>query len=223
MSIPLKVATCAATVTLTLVPGVAEAAEEGRPALPGGSHGGKPHQQAGAGLKARTSMGRTLHNRQARATLNAQLLAALQRAARRHRARLEARWQQRADRAVGFAKSQRGKPYVWGGTGRRGYDCSGLVQRSWRRAGVSIPRVAAAQYRRIRTKVARSRLRPGDLVFFNHLGHVGMYVGHGRFIHSPRTGRHVTVERLRGYYRKRFVGARRPAWRPLPPIPTHLP
>jgi hypothetical protein len=127
------------------------------------------------------------------------------------RARAFARWQVRADRAVRFAYRQRGKPYRWGGTGPRGYDCSGLVQRAWRAAGVSIPRVTYRQYR-MRPHISRRRLRPGDLVFFHGLGHVGIYVGHGRFIHSPHTGTRVRVERLGGYYRRAFAGAVRPAW-----------
>jgi cell wall-associated NlpC family hydrolase len=116
-----------------------------------------------------------------------------------------------AAKAVRFAYRQRGKPYRWGGTGPNGYDCSGLVQRAWRSAGVHIPRVARSQYRHISTKVRRSRLMPGDLVFFRGLGHVGMYVGRGRFIHSPHPGKTVRVTRLKGYYARGLVGAARPA------------
>jgi uncharacterized protein YycO len=116
-----------------------------------------------------------------------------------------------AAKAVGFAYRQRGKPYRWGGTGPNGYDCSGLVQQAWRAAGVRIPRVARTQYHRISNKVGRARLRAGDLVFFNGLGHVGMYVGRGRFIHSPHPGQTVRVTRLRGYYARDMVGAVRPA------------
>jgi cell wall-associated NlpC family hydrolase len=116
-----------------------------------------------------------------------------------------------AAQAVRFAYRQQGKPYRWGGTGPYGYDCSGLVQRAWRSAGVYIPRVARSQYRRIHRKVRRSRLRSGDLVFFNGFGHVGMYVGNGRFIHSPRAGKTVRVARLRGHYARSMVGAVRPA------------
>ncbi|MFI0453288.1 C40 family peptidase [Actinomadura sp. 6N118] len=136
---------------------------------------------------------------------------------------METQWRRRADRAIEFALAQKGRPYIWGGTGPRGFDCSGLVQQAWRRAGVSIPRVAADQYRKVRHRVGRHRLMPGDLVFFNRLGHVGMYVGASRFIHSPRPGRRVSVDRLRGYYRERYVGAVRPGWRPLPTVPSKLP
>jgi cell wall-associated NlpC family hydrolase len=124
--------------------------------------------------------------------------------------------QDRAARAVRFAFRQRGKPYRWGGTGPYGYDCSGLVQRAWRSAGVRIPRVASTQYRRIHRKIRRSRLRAGDLVFFHGFGHVGMYVGRGRFIHSPRAGMTVRVNRLNGHYARSMVGAVRPirlGWR----------
>lgn len=110
---------------------------------------------------------------------------------------------------------QRGKPYIWGGTGPRGYDCSGLVWRSWRKVGVKLPRTAAAQYRRLRAtgkRVKRRHLRPGDLVFFHGLGHVGMYVGDKKFVHASRRGRPIGVRKLDGYYRRSFVGAARPGW-----------
>ncbi|MFI0447937.1 NlpC/P60 family protein [Actinomadura sp. 6N118] len=149
-------------------------------------------------------------------------LTAMQQAVHEKRARMEAQWQRRADRAVRFALKQRGRPYVYGDTGRRGFDCSGLVQQAWRHAGVSVPRVAATQYRKIRNRVARNKLRPGDLVFFHGLGHVGLYLGKSRFIHAPSTGRRVSIERLNGHYRRSYVGAARPAWKPLPAIPTRI-
>ncbi|WP_433328715.1 NlpC/P60 family protein [Spirillospora sp. CA-294931] len=160
----------------------------------------------------------SLHSRAGRAAL----LASMQHSVRRKRVQMTAQWQRRANSAVSFAYKQRGRPYVWGGTGPHGFDCSGLVQQAWRRGGVTIPRVTHTQYRKIRTRVSLGKLRPGDLVYFNGRGHVGMYVGKNRFIHSPRTGRTVTVERLRGYYKSRFAGAVRPAWRPLPAIPKSL-
>ncbi|HEX2313053.1 MAG TPA: NlpC/P60 family protein [Thermomonospora sp.] len=165
-------------------------------------------------------VGYGFHGR-ASAHLHAHALLARQRAVRQRRARLIAQWQNRADRAVSFALAQRGKPYRWGATGPSAYDCSGLVHRAWRRAGVSIPRVTYDQYRGIRKKVARRNLRPGDLVLFRGLRHVGMYVGGGRFVHAPRPGRTISTERLRGYYARTYVGAVRPAWPRLPEIPTH--
>jgi hypothetical protein len=136
---------------------------------------------------------------------------------RQHRSQRAMSAQDRAAKAVRFAFRQRGKPYRWGGTGPYGYDCSGLVQRAWRSAGVRIPRVASTQYRRIHNKIRRARLRAGDLVFFHGFGHVGMYVGRGRFIHSPRAGTTVRVNRLHGHYARSMVGAVRPlrlGWRP---------
>ncbi|MFG2002332.1 C40 family peptidase [Spirillospora sp. NPDC048911] len=173
--------------------------------------------------QAAEAAGRPMGGRQGGTRLGkAELLASMQQAVRAKRARMEAQWQQRANRAVRFALDQRGRPYVYGDTGRRGFDCSGLVQQAWRRAGVSVPRVAAAQYQRIRNRVARNKLRPGDLVFFHGLGHVGLYLGKSRFIHAPRTGRRISVERLSGHYRASYVGAVRPAWKPLPAIPERI-
>lgn len=101
----------------------------------------------------------------------------------------------RAQSALNFALAQLGKPYIWGGTGPTGYDCSGLMMASWGKAGVSLPRTAAAQYA-AGTSVSTSDLQPGDLVFFYPgITHVGMYIGDGKFIHasSPRTGIKVSV------------------------------
>lgn len=148
-------------------------------------------------------------------------LALVQEEIRHRRAELIADWKSRASRAVRFAYRQRGMPYLWGGTGTGGFDCSGLVQQSWRHAGVRLARMASSQFHTIPTHISSHRLLPGDLVFFNGLGHVGMYVGHGRFIHSPHTGDHVRVAQF-DRYRRTFVGATRPAWHPLPRIPTIL-
>ena len=101
----------------------------------------------------------------------------------------------RAQSALNFALAQLGKPYIWGGTGPPDYDCSGLMMASWGKAGVSLPRTAAAQYA-AGTPVSTSDLQPGDLVFFYPgITHVGMYIGDGKFIHasSPRTGIKVSV------------------------------
>ena len=101
----------------------------------------------------------------------------------------------RAQSALSFALAQLGKPYIWGGTGPTGYDCSGLMMASWGKAGVSLPRTAAAQYA-AGTPVSTSDLQPGDLVFFYPgITHVGMYIGGGRYVHAsnPRTGIKVSV------------------------------
>ncbi|WP_067488487.1 C40 family peptidase [Actinomadura hibisca] len=219
MSIPLRAAACGAVgVALTLTPGVADAASAER-ADSAQVHAG----QTATGVRAeRSRMRAGMHSRRSRAEVHAKMLAALQRAVRKQRAQMIAQWDRRADRAVRHALKQLGRPYVWGGTGPNGFDCSGLMQQAWKQAGVTVPRVSYDQYRKVRTHIARKNLRPGDLVFFNKLGHVGMYVGDQHFVHAPRPGRTVTLEKLRGYYDTGFVGASRPGWKPLPEVPTEL-
>jgi cell wall-associated NlpC family hydrolase len=113
-------------------------------------------------------------------------------------------------RAVSYARRLIGVPYRYGGsTPRSGFDCSGFVSFVYRHLGITLPRSSYGQFG-VGRRVARRLLRPGDLVFFDGLGHVGMYVGRGRFIHSPRSGTRVRIERMVGWYGARFVGARRP-------------
>jgi len=76
------------------------------------------------------------------------------------------------------------------------------------RLGVSLPHNAAAQYS-MGTSVPRDALEPGDLVFFDGLGHVGIYVGGGSFIHAPHTGTVVQISSLSGWYSSEYVGAKR--------------
>jgi cell wall-associated NlpC family hydrolase len=110
----------------------------------------------------------------------------------------------------------RGFPYRWGGTTRRGFDCSGFTKYLYSKVkGVTIPRTAAAQFK-YGKKVSVKDMKPGDLLFFRsrglHVGHVGMYAGNGKMVHAanPRSG--VTVDKLfGGYWGKRLVGVRRPA------------
>jgi cell wall-associated NlpC family hydrolase len=109
---------------------------------------------------------------------------------------------------VALAKRELGVRYVYGGESPSGFDCSGLMQYVYARLGVQIPRVAADQYR-AGPHPSRADLRPGDLVFFDHLGHVGMYVGGGRFIHAPHTGTVVEISSLSGWYSEMYVGATR--------------
>ncbi|MEE1755597.1 C40 family peptidase [Streptomyces sp. SP18CS02] len=97
--------------------------------------------------------------------------------------------------AIGYAKAQLGKPYVWGGTGPRGYDCSGLVMRAWEAAGVALPRTTWDQVRAGRA-TTRSGLAPGDLVITANGGHIQLYIGDGKVIHAPRTGSDITVAPL---------------------------
>jgi cell wall-associated NlpC family hydrolase len=112
-----------------------------------------------------------------------------------------------ASRAVRLARKQLGVPYVWGGASPGGFDCSGLVMWVYGRLGVSLPHNAAALYG-VGRPVARRWLRPGDLLFFSGLGHVGMYIGRGRMIHAPQSGRTVEIQSL-AMRRGSFVGARR--------------
>ncbi|MFF0433192.1 NlpC/P60 family protein [Streptomyces sp. NPDC004327] len=99
----------------------------------------------------------------------------------------------RAAAAIAFAEAQLGKPYVWGATGPSAYDCSGLTQAAWRAAGVSLPRTTYTQIN-AGTRVSRSELAPGDLVFFySGISHVGLYIGGGRMIHAPRPGAPVRI------------------------------
>jgi cell wall-associated NlpC family hydrolase len=128
----------------------------------------------------------------------------------RKRAARAALQRARASKAVAVAKKQIGDPYRYGATGPGSFDCSGLVQYAWRKAGVKLPRVASSQFARVRKKVSWRNLQPGDLMFFNGLGHVGMYVGKGRMIHSPRTGERVRIDKLSGWRKASFVGAVRP-------------
>jgi len=106
-----------------------------------------------------------------------------------------------------------GAPYRFGGASLEGFDCSGLVLYTHGQLGLAVPRTAAAQQRAARP-VAPAELEPGDLVFFrlggSDVDHVGVYVGGGRFVHAPRTGRPVIADALDDpYYGRRFAGAGR--------------
>lgn len=112
--------------------------------------------------------------------------------------------------AIDFAYSKIGVPYLWGGTGPNGYDCSGLTQAAWASAGVSIPRTTYSQYE-LPNAVAWEDIQPGDILFFfPDLGHNGLYVGNGLMVHAPSSGKTISEVRLADYWAGQFVGARRP-------------
>jgi peptidoglycan DL-endopeptidase CwlO len=110
---------------------------------------------------------------------------------------------------VGIAMQYLGIPYRWGGSSpSTGFDCSGFTMYVFSQVGVSLPHNAAMQYG-YGSAVSRSELQPGDLVFFNGLGHVGIYIGGNQFVHSPHTGDVVKVSSITGWYEDTWYGARR--------------
>ena len=108
-----------------------------------------------------------------------------------------------AQAAIAFARAQLGEPYRWGAAGPSSWDCSGLTMGAWSAGGKSLPHYSVAQYQQS-TPISASELQPGDLVFWgsssssSSIYHVALYVGDGRIIHAPRTGRPVTEESM--YY-----------------------
>ncbi|WP_433313381.1 NlpC/P60 family protein [Micromonospora chersina] len=109
--------------------------------------------------------------------------------------------------AVRYAYGAIGKPYVWGADGPDGYDCSGLTLAAWRAAGKSLPHNAAMQWDAT-SRISRSSLQAGDLVFYSGLGHVALYVGGGQVIDAPSAGRNVSkrdmnMMTIQGYGRVR--------------------
>jgi cell wall-associated NlpC family hydrolase len=105
--------------------------------------------------------------------------------------------------------SQMNTPYVWGGAAPGGFDCSGLVMWAYAQVGVSLPHSSYSQYN-YGVPVSRDQLQPGDLVFFDGLGHVGIYIGGGQFVHAPHTGDVVKISSLsEDWYSQEYVGARR--------------
>jgi cell wall-associated NlpC family hydrolase len=104
--------------------------------------------------------------------------------------------------------AQLGDRYAWAGAGPDAFDCSGLTQFAWKAAGVNLPHNAAAQSR-LGTPVDRAGLRPGDLVFFYGLSHVGIYIGDNQVVHAPASGDVVKVtdvDAMYGYTTARRVG-----------------
>ena len=110
---------------------------------------------------------------------------------------------------VGIAMQYLGVPYRWGGADPSGFDCSGFLMFVYAQVGVSLPHNAAMQYG-LGTPVSKDQLQAGDLVFFDGLGHNGMYIGGGQFIHSPHTGDVVKISSLSdSWYASTWVGGRR--------------
>lgn len=117
----------------------------------------------------------------------------------------------------GTALSLRGAPYRNGGTTPAGFDCSGFVQYVYARHGLALPRETREQFR-VGARIRNDDLQPGDLVFFTTIApgasHVGIIIGGDQFVHAPTERGVVRVERLSAeYWRRRFVGARRPRGR----------
>jgi cell wall-associated NlpC family hydrolase len=112
-------------------------------------------------------------------------------------------------KVVKFARRFLGVRYEYGGTSpSSGFDCSGFTRFVYAHFGITLPHYSGAQFDMGR-RVSLAGLRPGDLLFFDGLGHVGMYIGHGRFIHAPHSGTRVSITPLAGWYSARFDGARR--------------
>ena len=113
-------------------------------------------------------------------------------------------------KAVAFAYGQLGKPYVWGATGPGSFDCSGLVQAAWASAGVAIPRTTYEQWAAL-PHVSMSAIQPGDLIFFDGIGHVAIYVGKNMIIDAPQPGQNVELVSLSSsWYASTLDGAARP-------------
>lgn len=114
---------------------------------------------------------------------------------------------------LSIAQSQLGTPYRYGGVSPDGFDCSGLVQFTFKRAGIAVPRTAQAQFKAAKP-ITKKELRPGDVIFFKHnfrrISHVGIYAGKGKFIHAPTAGKHVEYTQLNDpYWSKRIARAGR--------------
>lgn len=104
----------------------------------------------------------------------------------------------RAKAAVAFALAQLGEPYVYGGAGPNSWDCSGLMMKAWAAAGVTIPRVVGPQMAAGK-KIPLSAVKPGDLVAYGDMSHIGMVLGNGKVVHAPRPGKNVEITSMSGF------------------------
>ena len=111
---------------------------------------------------------------------------------------------------VGIALQYLGIPYVWGGSSpSQGFDCSGLVMFVYAQIGISLPHHAASMWS-YGSYVPRDQLEPGDLVFFNGLSHMGLYIGGGQFVHAPHSGDVVKISSIHdSWYASTWYGAKR--------------
>jgi cell wall-associated NlpC family hydrolase len=117
-----------------------------------------------------------------------------------------------ADSAVAFVFKQLGCPYSYGSTGPCGvgFDCSGLVSKAWAAAGITIPRDTYSQWAAL-PHVSESSIQPGDLLFYNGIGHVALYIGNGMIIDAPSAGQPVReLSMSTAWYADSFDGAARP-------------
>jgi len=115
----------------------------------------------------------------------------------------------RYEGVVGIAMQEIGQPYVWGGAAPGGFDCSGLVMWAYAQMGVSLPHSSYAMWD-YGVPVSRDDLEPGDILFFDDLGHVGLYIGNDEFVEAPHTGAYVQISSLdESWYAANYVGARR--------------
>lgn len=120
---------------------------------------------------------------------------------------------QLAAKAADIAARMVGKPYKYGGSKPgKGFDCSGLVQYSYSRAGLKVPRSTRMQRRHSRT-VSLKNIKKGDLIFFNQSGkrssHVGIYLGNRKFVHAPSSGKRVRIDKISAYWARHISSARR--------------
>ncbi|WP_205856581.1 NlpC/P60 family protein, partial [Phytoactinopolyspora endophytica] len=116
-----------------------------------------------------------------------------------------------ADAAVAYAHQQVGKPYEWGASGPSSFDCSGLTMRAWEAGGKSLPHWSVAQAQAV-NRISYSEMRPGDLIFWSDNGqesgvyHVGLYIGDGKMIHAPRSGKDIEVQSVFYWVDPAFYG-----------------